>query len=150
MPELPSPRYQSWSRSDNMVRCWILHSLTSSIKEIFMNAKSAKRLWLELNEMYGRSNAPLLFQLKKELRNIDQSDQFVIAYYNKLKRHWDDIEDLEPMPDCTCGAMSKCSCSFLKRLFDIVSREKVLTFLMGLDDQYDNLKTNMLSMDPLP
>ncbi|XP_074306275.1 uncharacterized protein LOC141641515 [Silene latifolia] len=150
MPELTSPRFQSWKRSDYMVRCWILHSLTQEIKEIFMNPKSAKCLWSELNEMYGQSNAPLLYRLKKDLRNIDQSDKTVVEYYNKLKRHWDDIEDLEPIPDCTCGALTKCSCSFLKRLLEITSREKVLTFLMGLDDLYDNLKTNILSMDPLP
>ncbi|XP_074282657.1 uncharacterized protein LOC141607195 [Silene latifolia] len=116
-----------------------------------MTTKSARRLLTDLHEMYGQSNAPLLYQLKKEIKNISQTtDESIVEYYNKLKRHWDDSEDLEPYPDFTYGVMSKCTCNLLKKVLEMASREKVITFLMGLDDSYDNLRTNILSMEPLP
>ncbi|XP_074315655.1 uncharacterized protein LOC141651863 [Silene latifolia] len=149
-PAQNDPSFSKWLRSDYMVRCWILSSMTPNIKEGFMTCKSAKRLWTDLNDMYAHSNAPLLFQLKKELKNSSQDNQSVAEYYNKLKRHWDDINDLDPLPDCSCAVLDKCSCSFLKKILKIITREKVMTFLMGLDDTYDTLKTNILSMDPLP
>ncbi|XP_074265052.1 uncharacterized protein LOC141587468 [Silene latifolia] len=151
MPSTTSSKYQQRRRSDNMVRCWLLHALSPEIKAVFMTTKSARRLWTDLHEMYGQSNAPLLYQLKKEIKNISQStDESIVEYYNKLKRHWDDIDDLEPYPDCTCGVMSKCTCNLLKKVLEMASQEKVITFLMGLDDSYDNLRTNILSMEPLP
>ncbi|XP_074297463.1 uncharacterized protein LOC141628189 [Silene latifolia] len=85
------------------------------------------------------------------MKNMSQaSDESIVVYYNKLKCHWDDIEDLEPSRDCTYGIMSTCTCNVLKKVLEMASREKVISFLMGLDDAYDNLKTKILSMDPLP
>ncbi|XP_074315096.1 uncharacterized protein LOC141651276 [Silene latifolia] len=149
-PGLTSPKYPQWFRCDNMVRCWLLNSISSGIKDGFVSCKSAKLLWTDISERYGQSNAPLLYQLKKELKNILQENSSVVEYFNKLKRHWDDIEELEEIPECTCGAMDKCTCLLYKKLLEISSREKVINFLMGLSDTYEVLRTNILSMDPVP
>ncbi|XP_074283966.1 uncharacterized protein LOC141608519 [Silene latifolia] len=121
MPALTSPKLQQWLRSDNMVRCW-----------------------------YGQSNAPLLFQLKKDLKKISQGNDSVAEYFTKLKRFWDDIDELEVIPECNCGAMSKCSCNLYKKLFDMAQMEKVMSFLMGLSDIYEYPRSNMLAMDSIP
>ncbi|XP_074306603.1 uncharacterized protein LOC141641856 [Silene latifolia] len=146
-PELTSDKYTVWKRCDYMIRCWILSSMTPEVKSGFLFAKSAKQLWNDIQERYGQSNAPLLLQLKKELRNLGQDSTSVVEYYNQLKRRWDEIEEIKGIPECTCG---ECTCNILKKIVDSASREKVLMFLMGLNDTFDNLKTNILSMDPLP
>ncbi|KAK9681784.1 hypothetical protein RND81_10G027700 [Saponaria officinalis] len=46
--------------------------------------------------------------------------------------------------------MEKCTCQILKKLLEAASNEKVMTFLMGLNESYDMLRTNILSMEPLP
>ncbi|XP_074302539.1 uncharacterized protein LOC141634162 [Silene latifolia] len=120
------------------------------LKESFLSCKSSKQLWSEVRERYGQTNAPLLFQLKKELRNISQDNSSVVEYFNKLKCSWDDMEELESYPDCTCGAMASCSCNLMKRIVDNVAFERVLNFLMGLGDTYETLRTNILAMDPVP
>ncbi|KAK9750505.1 hypothetical protein RND81_02G201300 [Saponaria officinalis] len=126
MPDSKSPKLPQWRRCDNMIRCWILNTLNADIKEGFMSSKSAKDLWSEIGERYGQSNGPLLYQLKKELRN------------------------LESVPVCACGAMDGCTCQIHKKMLDIASKEKVMTFLMGLHDTYDALRSNILSMEPMP
>ncbi|KAK9715536.1 hypothetical protein RND81_06G171300 [Saponaria officinalis] len=150
MPESNSPKLPQWKRCDNTVRCWILNTLNVDIKEGFMSSKSAKSLWNEIKERCGQSNGPLIYQLKKELRNISQDNSSVAEYFTKLKRDWDDIEELESIPECECGVMDDCTCQILKKLLDIASKEKVMTFLMGLHDSYDVLRTNILSMEPMP
>ncbi|XP_074287775.1 uncharacterized protein LOC141612925 [Silene latifolia] len=150
MPALTSPKYSQWIRCDYMVRCWLLNSIDHDLKENFITCKSAKSLWTDLCERYGQSNAPLFFQLKKELRNISQENDSVVEYFTKLKRHWDDIDDLEAIPECDCGAMAKCSCNLYKKMLDLSVREKVLNFLMGLSDAYEHPRSNILAMDPLP
>ncbi|KAL9244246.1 hypothetical protein vseg_018043 [Gypsophila vaccaria] len=150
MPDITSPKLIQWRRCDNMVRCWVLNTLSADIKEGFMTSKSAKLLWSDIFERYGQSNGPLLYQLKKELCNIEQDNSSVAEYFNKLKRHWDDIEELECIPECSCGVMDNCTCQILKKMLEIASKEKVMVFMMGLNDTYDTLRTNILSMDPIP
>ncbi|KAK9748848.1 hypothetical protein RND81_02G085000 [Saponaria officinalis] len=81
-PDSTSAKLKQWIRSDNMVRCWLLNSIEGNIKEGFFSAKSSKTLWNEIQERYGQSNGPLLFQLKKELRNKDGRDS---KEYRKFK-----------------------------------------------------------------
>ncbi|XP_074278361.1 uncharacterized protein LOC141601952 [Silene latifolia] len=96
------------------------------------------------------SNAPLLFQLKKELRNMTQGNDSVVEYFTKLKRYWDDIDELEVIPEYSCGAMAACTCNLYKKMLDLAVREKVLYFLMGLSDAYEHPRSNILAMEPLP
>ncbi|KAK9677501.1 hypothetical protein RND81_11G147300 [Saponaria officinalis] len=107
-----------------MVRCWILNSMSDELKEGFMTVKTAKQLWSEIREMYGRSNGPLLFQLKKELKNVIQENMSIAEYFNKLKKYWDDIEKIESYPDCSCGALSSCSSNLLKKNLEQALKEK--------------------------
>ncbi|KAK9714147.1 hypothetical protein RND81_06G074700 [Saponaria officinalis] len=123
-------------RSDNIMRCWILNSMSPEIKEGFMTAKSTKQLSTNITERYGQSNGPLLYQLKKELKNISQENMFVGEYINQLQRHWDDIEELESFPDCTCGILQHCTCKLLKRTLEQATIEKVLTFLKSLNPHF--------------
>ncbi|KAK9676691.1 hypothetical protein RND81_11G093700 [Saponaria officinalis] len=83
-PASTSAKLQQWTRSDNMVRCWILNSIDSGIKEGFLSAKSSKILWDEIQERYGQSNGPLLFQLKKELRSVTQENRCTCNILKKL------------------------------------------------------------------
>ncbi|XP_074283781.1 uncharacterized protein LOC141608302 [Silene latifolia] len=129
---------------------WIVNTIIPGIKEAYISSKSAASLWSEIRERYGQSNGPLLFQLKKELKNISQDNDSIAEYFTKLKRRWDDIDEIEFFPECNCGAMDKCTCNILKQVLESVSREKLITFLMGLNSSYETLRTNILSMDPIP
>ncbi|KAK9723639.1 hypothetical protein RND81_05G014800 [Saponaria officinalis] len=133
MPEATSATYSQWLRCDNMIRCWLINSMEAGIKDGFMSVKSTKQLWSEILE-----------------RNISQDNSSVAEYFNKLKRHWDEIEEIECIPDCTCGVMAGCTCSILKKLVESASKEKFMVFLMGLHESYDTLRTNILSMEPIP
>ncbi|XP_074301880.1 uncharacterized protein LOC141633290 isoform X2 [Silene latifolia] len=150
MPAITSSTYSLWWRCDSMVHCWLVNSMEPEFRESFMTCETAKQLWDEVSERYGETNGPLLFQLKKNLRNITQENSSVAEYFCRLKRYWDEIEEIEDFPDCTCGVLAKCTCNLMKKVLELASREKVLTFLMGLSDSYDTLKSQILLMEPMP
>ncbi|XP_071688995.1 uncharacterized protein [Rutidosis leptorrhynchoides] len=88
--------------------------MVAELSESFLYAQSACGLWKELQERYGQSNGPLIYQIERELSKVNQGIQTVAAYSNKLKRG------------------------------------KLIQFLMKLDDEYEYVRGQILSMDPLP
>ena len=141
-PDNESRNFDQWNRVDCMVRSWILNSISKEIVEAFIYTTSAKDLWDELNERYGECNGPLLYQLQREISSMTQGSLTAEKYFTNLKKLWDEIACLMPSPICTCGAAKEVS--------DLSSFNKLMQFLMGLNDSYDNVRNQVLVMDPLP
>ncbi|XP_021849062.2 uncharacterized protein [Spinacia oleracea] len=110
---------QKWVRCDYIVRSWLQATKKPEIAGSLVTMQSTKILWEEILERYGQTKAPPLFQLKKELWDAEQGNSSVSDYYCKLKGLWDQIADLEGIPECSCGAMSKCSCNLAKQMLDL-------------------------------
>lgn len=64
-----------------------------------------------------------------------------------MKKLWEELNCLEPRPRCVC---SGCKCDLHKKLEDIDSANNVMQFLMGLNDSYSSIVSNILLLDPLP
>ncbi|XP_074318778.1 uncharacterized protein LOC141655607 [Silene latifolia] len=150
MPDQTDKKYYQWLRCDQFVRKWILYSLDKSIRDNVSYCHSAKQLWGELLERYGQINSLELYQLKKDLGSISQDNTLVIEYYNRLKRTWEEIDSIDPIPQCTCGVLNSCSCLFLKRLVDREIQSKMIQMLMGLNPSYETVKSHILTMEPMP
>lgn len=73
-----------------------------------------------------------------------------LDYYGRLKKVWDQLQVLEPLPDCSCGALPKCSCNMFAKLLETNHLKRLIQFTAGLHKDYGGAKTNLLSMDPLP
>lgn len=149
-PKEDDADFNKWKKNDAMVRCWLFASMNADIGASMMYVKSAKDLWDELKERYEQTNAPLLFQLKKDLSGLNQDNRSVAEFYCKLKQLWDEISSIEGVPECTCGVMLKCKCDILKKLNQADALNKLIQFLMPLNQGYENMKSNILAMDPLP
>ncbi|XP_074304193.1 uncharacterized protein LOC141638914 [Silene latifolia] len=124
--------------------------MDDDIKENMSYANSSKELWDELIERYGDVNAIEIYQLRKDLNAISQGNTPLVEYYSNMKRTWENLDTLDPIPTCTCGALSSCTCQLLKRILDRDTHAKLIQFLMGLNSGYEGVKTNILSMEPLP
>ncbi|KAK9757663.1 hypothetical protein RND81_01G177900 [Saponaria officinalis] len=148
-PDKSNKRYHQWIRCDLMVMKWLMNSTEPHIRDTVQYVSSSQALWIELAERYGQANSVKIYPLKKELGAISQENMPLIEYYSKLKRTWENIEHLDPIPLCTCGAIDSCSCKLLKRTLARDSQTKLIQFLMG-NGGYESVKTNILSMEPLP
>lgn len=125
-------------------------SVKPDIAEQMLVVDTAKKFWDELYERFGQSNAPELCMLKKELNAVEQNNMSVSEYYGKLKGYWDRISSLEGFPECSCGHLGKCTCNVVKKLMEREEKNKVINFLMKLNGGYDNVRQNIIGMDPLP
>ncbi|KAK9740126.1 hypothetical protein RND81_03G013500 [Saponaria officinalis] len=139
-----------WIICDLMVLKWILHSIDKPLPDDLFYAKTSKELWIELLDRYGQPNALELYQLKKDLTHVSQDNAPLIEYYSRLKRHWEDIDSIDPIPTCSCGALDLCSCQLLKKLLDRETHSKLIQLMMGLNSGYDFVISSVLTMEPLP
>ncbi|GKB70266.1 pyridoxal 5'-phosphate synthase-like subunit PDX1.2 [Tanacetum coccineum] len=142
--------YQKWICCDYMVTCWILNSMIAELLESFLYAQSARDLWKELEKRYGQSNGPLIYHVERELSKVSQGNSIVAAYFNKLKKFWDELHSLNGIPVCTCGMLREYTCGVTKKFLEIDTKSKLMQFLMRLNDDFEAVRNQILSMDPLP
>ncbi|KAF5451412.1 hypothetical protein F2P56_026522, partial [Juglans regia] len=136
------PLYAPWERCNDMIIAWIQHSVGSEHRSSIAHADSAATVWNDLRDRFSIQNAPRIFQLTKSISTLTQEEYSVSQYYNKLKSFWDELEIYEPMPLCTCGSVTT--------LMKYTHRNKVMQFLMGLNDSYDAIRAQILLHDDLP
>lgn len=115
-----------------MVVSWILSSMNKELASAFLYTTFANNQWDEIKERYGKSNRPLLYQLKSEISSITQSNISVTTYYTKLKRLWDELTYLRPLPTCTCHVATQHN--------EINNTDNLNQLLMGLNDSYDHVR----------
>ena len=101
-------------------------------------------IWNDLKDRFQQSNGPPIFQLKRELVNLTQDQHSIGVYFTKLKALWEELYNYRPM--CTCG---KCTCGGIKALQDHYQLEYIMSFLMGLNDSYSQIRGQLLLMDPI-
>ncbi|XP_070047428.1 uncharacterized protein [Nicotiana tomentosiformis] len=105
-PDMKSPDYEQWSCVNHMVISWILNALSKDIADSVIYSKTAKELWDNLEQRFGRSNGAKIYHLCKELSG-------------KAK-------------------LTKC-----------LEDQRLIQFLMGLNDIYAQARGNILMMNPL-
>ena len=92
----------------------------------------------------------MIYQLERELSQITQGNLTISAYFNKLKKCWDELQNLNGLPTCNCGKMLECTCAVIEKVVERDSNYKLIQFLMKLSNGYENVRSQILVMDPLP
>ena len=81
----------SWLRNNNIVIAWLLNSVSKEISKRILYSESAFEIWCDLRERFQQSNAPRIFQLRRELINLRQGSDSLSLYFTKLKSIWEEI-----------------------------------------------------------
>ena len=102
----------------------------------------ASEVWDELKETYDKMDGSVIFNLVHKINELKQGDLSVPEYYHKLNSLWREFDILTLLPACTCAAHEDT----LKHNQLV----RLMQFLMGLNDVYQNVRSNLLSRDPLP
>lgn len=70
------------------------------------------------------------------LNTIQEPRMTIVEYFTKVKSLCDEIDDLRPLPQCNCHPTT----NFVK----IQQDQRLMTFLMKLDPQFHQVRTNSL------
>ena len=138
---------QAWIRCDNMVGTQLKNSISPKLQASIIYEDIALEIQNGLRDRLAQKNGPRIYNLKKEIVELHQGEVSITNFFTQLKVLWDQLHNYIPFPSCTCG---KCTCNVNKRLNDLQARESVMKFLMGLNESFSQVRTQILLMDPLP
>lgn len=68
-------------------------------------------------------------------------------FFTNIKALWDEIDAIDPIALCECA---KCTCTVTQKMLKSQQDQRLMTFLMKLNDDYAQARTNILMMQPLP
>ncbi|XP_019254985.1 PREDICTED: uncharacterized protein LOC109233555 [Nicotiana attenuata] len=146
-PRNDSPYFELWIRCNDMVMAWLLNSLTKGIRSSVLHSNSARDLWKQLEDRYGQSDVAQLFSLQRKLLETTQGSNDIATYFNNMKAIWDELNGLDARVPCTCV---ECTCEAKHKNKAIEERQKLVQFLMGLNETYTTYRGNIMMMSPVP
>ncbi|XP_025983417.1 uncharacterized protein LOC114385294 [Glycine soja] len=140
--------YGAWSRCNNMVVSWLVHSVSISIRQSVLWMDKAEEIWNDLKSRYAQGDLLRVSELQQEASSIKQGSLSVTEYFTKLRVIWDKIENFRPNPICSCTV--KCTCLVLTTIAQRKREDRAMQFLRGLNEQYSNIRSHVLLMDLIP
>ncbi|XP_073302898.1 uncharacterized protein [Primulina huaijiensis] len=141
-PSSTDTSFDSWKRCNDMVLSWILNSIHPDIASSVIYWETAAEVWADLQERFSQGNDSRIYQIKQNIVEHRQGQQSISVYYTKLKSLWDELSSYHETLSCSCGGLEK--------LNQRDEKEKVMQFLMGLNDSYAAIRGQILLMQPLP
>ncbi|GKC11658.1 ribonuclease H-like domain-containing protein [Tanacetum coccineum] len=124
--------YQVWS-------CSMLLALEGKNKNGFIDGSCRRSNTDE--ETYDKVDGSVTFSLHHKINSLSQNGSSIADYYHRLNAMWKQFDALVQLPRCTCHAAED-----FKKHNQLM---KLMQFLMGLDDCYMQIKSNILSRDEL-
>ncbi|XP_009795561.1 uncharacterized protein LOC107794200 [Nicotiana tabacum] len=103
-PSNEKPEANLWETCNSMIILWIFNSLDKTLHSIIAYAETAREVWIDLEERFAQGRAPRIYQIRRDISLLIQDGQTVLTYYTKLKALWDELNDLDPLPECNCVA----------------------------------------------
>ncbi|XP_074290259.1 uncharacterized protein LOC141616991 [Silene latifolia] len=140
--------YPTWRSTNALVTGWIFNSIEPATRRTISTRSEAKQIWLDIKNRFCQGNDPRIFQLEADLIACRQGPtEPLMTYYRRLIKIWDDIAMYDPLPSCDCNP---CTCNWVTKLDARREKKRARDFLMGLDARYDNARSQILGITPLP
>lgn len=139
--------YKAWERCNDLVCSWLLSNMDETISKSVLFFKTAREIWLDLEDRFGYASMTQVFSLEQQLSDLHQGSKSVSEFFTEIKAVWDAISDVDPLPCCTCH---KCTCNVSQKVNQLKQDHRLLQFLMKLNDKYATVRGNILMQQPLP
>ncbi|XP_056692751.1 uncharacterized protein [Spinacia oleracea] len=146
-PDAGTVECKAWERCNDLVCSLILGNLNEVIAKSVMFLKSARDIWLDLEDRFGFASLAQIYSLEQKLAEIAQGNKSVSEFFTEIKSIWDAIEEAHPLPYCTCN---NCTCNVTKKFFQRQQEKMVMQFMMKLNDQFATIRGNVLMVPTLP
>jgi gag-polypeptide of LTR copia-type len=135
--------YKRWVINDSLVRDYMINSMDPSLIGNFLPYSTAKEMWDAVcTTFFDGSDLSQVLDLKRRINRVKQHGGTIENYYTQLQGFWKELDIRRPNP-------MGCS-SDIDRYKKVIQDDRVLIFLDGLDDRLDQVRANVLQVQPFP
>ncbi|XP_075091913.1 uncharacterized protein LOC142172054 [Nicotiana tabacum] len=103
---------------------------------------SAYAIWEDMRERFDKVTTSRMFYLHKTIFTLTKGTSSISVYYSKLKDLWGEYDSLMPPPSCECTKS--------KEYANHLQYQRLLQFLMGLNDGYSHARSQILMKSHVP
>ncbi|XP_024008028.1 uncharacterized protein LOC112084015 [Eutrema salsugineum] len=143
-PDESDSLFKIWSRCNSMVKSWVLNVVSKDIYDSILYCEDAAEMWTDLHLRFRVNNLPRKYQLEQAIYTLKQGHLDLSSYYTKKKTLWEQLSNTKT------HSAKRCNCDYAKELLDEAETSKIIQFLMGLNDNFANIRGNILNMRPRP
>lgn len=142
-PPTTEPTWRKWRTENSVVKGWLINSMEPGLIGNFIRFPTAKELWdVIATTFFDGTDTSQVYDLKKRVTKMRQNGGSIEAYYNSLQALWREIDFRRPNP-------MMCAID-IQKFNSITQEDRVYTFLDGLDDRLDKVRSDVLVMNPFP
>ncbi|XP_070041557.1 uncharacterized protein [Nicotiana tomentosiformis] len=134
--------HEQWETCNAVVLSWIMNNVCAELLGGIVYASDAHLVWEDLRERFHKINRVRNFQLHREIATLSQGTSSVSVYFSKLKELWHEYDVLAPF--------SNCGCPKLKENVEMMHQQRVMQFLSGCNDSYDQARRQILMKTTAP
>jgi len=131
-----------WDRCNAIVLSWIMNCVSKELLSGIVYSTDACSVWRDLKERFDKTDGSRIFQLHREIVTLVQGTSTIAEYFTKLRLCWAEFDCIAPFPGCNCTE-SRGFVEFMKQ-------QKLLQFLLGLNETYEQARSQILMLVPLP
>ena len=143
IPKPEEAAYYRWDIENNMVKSWLINSMTVEIGENFLLYETAYDIWEAARESYStKDDISARFEIESAIYDLKQGTLTVTEYYHALTRLWQQLDTAEE-PNWTTNEDRQT----FKKLNE---SRKIIRFLAGLNRNQDDVRGRILAIKPLP
>ncbi|XP_016445850.1 uncharacterized protein LOC107771034 [Nicotiana tabacum] len=130
-----------WERCNAFVLSWITNSVSKELANGIMYSTNDCSVWTDLKERFDKKNLTRVYQLLREICTTSQRSLSILEYYSKLKCTWDEYWSMVSLP---------CDCTKHKEYAEHMEQQRLVQFLMGLNETYAQARSQVLLTVPVP
>lgn len=135
-----------WQRCNDIVMFWIMSSVIENIGEQIMRAKDVMTAWTILKTRYGGTNLARKSVLLTKIGNCVQGSSTVSPYFDHLCKYWEKVDAMKKLKSCSSTGI--CTCCL--EADDEIQEDRVVKFLIGLNEEFSAVKSNIFAMKQVP
>ncbi|XP_010436525.1 PREDICTED: uncharacterized protein LOC104720295 [Camelina sativa] len=92
--EVLNPDFESWSRYDQVVKAWLLGSMSENVLRLVVGCSTAQEVWNTLVSHFNRTSSSRLFELQRRIQNAEKLEKNMCDYLREIKEICDKIASI--------------------------------------------------------
>ncbi|XP_075077025.1 uncharacterized protein LOC142163786 [Nicotiana tabacum] len=126
-----------WDRCNAIVTSWLMSNVNSHLLTGVLFSENTQTVWARLKERFDKVNASRLYYFHKEFFTSTLGISSVSIYFTKLTDLWAEYDAILPPPP-------------VKDYVEQLEFQRLLQFLMGLNDSFEQARSQILMMPNVP